>query len=829
MSSIISYSDTTSSIQPGDTKDVVISKIGQPKGQIKRGTTETLVYAGGDVILVDGKVTETSVPDTQPTPAKPSPTKSQTAQPTHVQQQSASSKPTPLVTNTKLFLDPATRRTAPFLLPPAAVPPLSLEDVNLQKFFAPWNAFDHVPYELSGFSHMTLPFHYECDGVQGTPEEAHAFSFLLSNALDWTPGCYCARHAYFVYKRTGADIIKAGRTFNPDLISQICERWQAAYAVGGILKRGKAGYSATIKLFDKDGKLVMDKTIPGPLDYFDLLGAVSSEVMRFFKYNPSPELIAHLSKKRCNDFQSVIDLGKAAFAEERSPAEFGLYESILKRDPDFAEVRYWYQNQKAWRDNTWDEYRVNEALSLQSYLTESALSDFNPKDCQDKALAAKYDSWIDQAEKILGPTHPLVVELKLISGRRSVELIDQALKTAQNYPNDAGLLQAILHVILDEKEQFMDCDLAASIAWASLNSNYLWGDPDAGTACMCEHIGTAVIKLGYHDVAAAAFLGATSVLQSRIGSEVNAKYYGRRAGNALRLAGRYEDSFNLYMASMEPSAIDECLDNAGIISSMLGQGGVYTSLKNQYCKEIAASPWLTGIYKTCDPYMSGNGKAVSLTNFPLVISLYGGDLERTKLQVQLMTNDAVWCSINRNTLTDALNMHPMDRELWILFDRYDRLDPKPESRFFYQSLEWLHSSDPWVVGAVRDFRKRAKEQPALNPDDVLAILKPFEPMRWPKLTENNRHVPSQRLLPYGMVAVAIHQLVLKHDMEKARELALRYIHYAFLCPINTDRLAYANHLYHMIDRPNPAGGVIPQCELQDQRSNAVSLLMQPEE
>jgi hypothetical protein len=69
-------------------------------------------------------------------------------------------------------------------------------------------------------------------------------------------------------------------------------------------------------------------------------------------------------------------------------------------------------------------------------------------------------------------------------------------------------------------------------------------------------------------------------------------------------------------------------------------------------------------------------------------------------------------------------------------------------------------------------------------------------------------------MPYGMVAVAIHQLVLKNDMEKARELALRYIHYSFLCPINPDRLAYANHLYHMIDRKN-AGGIVPQCDLQD--------------
>lgn len=184
MLSTISYSDSPANIQLGDTKAAVISKLGQPKGQMKNGKTETLIYAGGDVTLVDGKVTDSSVPDSQP----------QSPQKAQVQQEPASNKQAVAagVMDEKLLLDPAARNKSPFLLPTAAVPPMSLENLDLKRFFALWNAFDHAPYELSGFSHLTLPFHYECEGVQGTIEEAHAFSFLLSSALDWTPGCYCA-------------------------------------------------------------------------------------------------------------------------------------------------------------------------------------------------------------------------------------------------------------------------------------------------------------------------------------------------------------------------------------------------------------------------------------------------------------------------------------------------------------------------------------------------------------------------------------------------------------------------------------------------------------
>ena len=45
-----------------------------------------------------------------------------------------------------------------------------------------------------------------------------------------------------------------------------------------------------------------------------------------------------------------MDLGSAAFMEEKSPEEFGLYQKILRNDPGFSMVRHRYANQKHWND-----------------------------------------------------------------------------------------------------------------------------------------------------------------------------------------------------------------------------------------------------------------------------------------------------------------------------------------------------------------------------------------------------------------------------------------------------------------------------------------------
>jgi hypothetical protein len=97
-----------------------------------------------------------------------------------------------------------------FLL--ASQKPLPIPRITLAQLAAQYPAFKHEAFESSGFNAMVMPFHYTDQTTQGVGDsaEANAFSFLLSNDLDWSPSCYCARHSYFVY-RTDHDTFTAQR------------------------------------------------------------------------------------------------------------------------------------------------------------------------------------------------------------------------------------------------------------------------------------------------------------------------------------------------------------------------------------------------------------------------------------------------------------------------------------------------------------------------------------------------------------------------------------------------------------------------------------------
>src|SRR5258706_8155402 len=128
-------------------------------------------------------------------------------------------------------------------------------------------AFQHEPFESSGFNAVALPFRYVEEAKGGDPDEANAFAFLLSNGLDWAPGNYSARHAYFIFKRS-APVLEPFRTeYHRRHIELLVRDWHATHAIGGELVHKEAGYSGTLEIYNHQARKVHRVAYDEPRGY----------------------------------------------------------------------------------------------------------------------------------------------------------------------------------------------------------------------------------------------------------------------------------------------------------------------------------------------------------------------------------------------------------------------------------------------------------------------------------------------------------------------------------------------------------------------------------
>jgi hypothetical protein len=78
---------------------------------------------------------------------------------------------------------------------------------------------------------------------------------------------------------------------------------------------------------------------------------------------------------------------------------------------------------------------------------------------------------------------------------------------------------------------------------------------------------------------------------------------------------------------------------------------------------------------------------------------------------------------NHAYVTGTLSGFPTLRLLWIAEDAYQKYDPSKydpsdDAPAFYDYLDWLFGSDPWVAKAVADFHRRGGTD---NPIDPVAL------------------------------------------------------------------------------------------------------------
>lgn len=682
--------------------------------------------------------------------------------------------------------------------------PLDPPDLTLEELAELWPVLNHEPFDKSGFNHLTLPFQV---GVRerGTREEALALSFLISNALDWVPGCYCARHAYFVFKRAKTDMLKLAEGYDPALIKAQIKRWRATHAIGGRLDRTPEGYTGKLVVFDPTGKTIAEKTYEKPRAYFDLLGDMCCDFSVLVGHKPSPALKAHFALPRCKDHQSIIDLGSAAFAEERSGTEFSLYRHILERDPGFAEVRYWMANQAYWDNDNADAYNKAKEQCLASYVTEAPLGDL--------VLTAKnadrYKEYIAKAEALVGENSPVILSYRLhLAGHTktvSEKLIRSAFAAAARYPNQNGLLCRLCDTIWSRPDGLADADAAVALVLARLGNNYMRGSAWQ-TRYAVRSMAHALMSLGRSDVASTFFLqnAQNALATDSIGGALSDL---SMLGLALRRMGRYGDATGVHIAALKMAVESKRkqpyhLANAIISAALASQLEVLDSIGGEFTMETGV-PHLTAL--GLDYMNLARGGKINKAEREKDLYRFRG-WYREILMLLTEADLAAGTAKQWERVEDYVKQFPNDREFWVLFDAYQRKNSLPDAGLFYESLSWLHGHDPWVRQATAAYRKRAKKPATVDIAAVKKAVSGLPKTKWPTLKPMGAIPADASFLPYGSVAMAARTLIDKGQHDQAMDIVLRYKNSApgtACMPAMFSKghalRVYCNHLLHLIE------------------------------
>jgi hypothetical protein len=693
----------------------------------------------------------------------------------------------------------------------APLPTLSPGELSLDDLAQRWPAFRHLPFKRAGFIHLTLPFRYEAEGKR-EEREALAFSFLLSNALDWAPRCYCTRHAYFTFKRSERYMRTLMQEYTQSGIDFAMKDWGATHAIGGLLRKSAEGYSGRLEIYHPGGRIPRVTEYVRPRGYFTLLGDMAVDAMRFFHYEPTLALSEHVHKPRCTDFQSILDLGAAAFAREKTWEEFGIYERILERDPGFAEVRYWYANQKQWKDRDRKAYALQTARSLKDYLTESALTSFQPRDCPDQELAAQFEEWLIRGQDLVGEGAPslLTQRIQLHRGRLPEKLLNQATRTAAGNPNHYWFL----YWLAREYEARGDAAMAASIYVAAARNQYLVAED--GKRWALAHLTRCLYSLGADSSASACARAALKIDQAAR-EKTRIAWDSMFVARSMARAGWYDIAVPFYRLAFHeanPSATwrREMLLEGGIAAGIARRKDVLTQIlrdRRSELDETKMTPLLEAYLQVLE------GKAVRPEDVEEQLPKDEGPFTAHQHmfygQLDLLTGQSRY----RKVLAQALAHQPGCRPLWILFDLYDRQDPRADSACFYEAIDWLYPDDPWVRQAVTAHRNRLPERAIPSADELLAKLADYSPVRWPQYPFGDREKAVEFLdaVPVGCAAAAIRQLLRQGELDKAEDLALRY-HHAAADTRYYDVKTRANWLIRLIEEARrpllPAAPVAPK-------------------
>ena len=715
------------------------------------------------------------------------------------------------------LLDLLTENPEPADLVLATAAPVPLRQLDWDAFSQHWDIIDHAPFDEAGFNPVILPFRFETQTGEGSNEEAHAFAFLLSFALDWTPGTYCARHAYFIFKRSGAELIRAGRTLDPELMRPIAKRWNATHVIGGELEQHENGYSVSLRLFDQLGEEIEVSALAEPRDFSTLVGDATCAVMSAVGHEPSPALQKHLQKRRCEHHSSLTELGKAAFEEERTGGEFKQYREIVNRDPTFSEVRYWIANQGQWASGNQDFYREQVGLALNDYVFHAALRSFSARKCPRPDLVKKFPQWLDQATALVGDHDPTILSLKLKQAwsNRFCEtwLAEAALQAAAENPNHNDLLSSLMRCTrpVPEHWRLSDGDLTVALGLMRLGSRHMWASASYRLDVL-DDTAYALGSLGHHNNAIVMLISTLNEAKRRA-IDINYYHYEKDLGTFARQAGHHVLGLRALLSALEhrkePSG--STVLSAIVCAVRAGQRQIALELIDRYQAELEDSErWeVAQFYRS---HIQG-------VDIPM-------DQLRELLRSTVATKyvEALVCAAEidlkaespllEGLVRNCLHLWPLRRELWILFDAYERRDPKGRSAAFYWFIESAFPDDPWAAEAARNYFSHCPRRNGWSEKQAVTEILEHEPRRWPTTypTDGLRYNRTKAPISPFSVAAVVARHVEEEEYATARELLMRLLQYA---RVQAKRPAYGiygspmrvfgNHVYHEVDRVEGGG------------------------
>lgn len=642
----------------------------------------------------------------------------------------------------------------------AAAPKLESGQFRPEQLQQVFPAFKHRPFETAGFNEVMLPFAYSDPDHLGDPNEAMALAALISSDLDWSPGCYCARHAYFVFKRDRNAANRLQARYDPQLIASFMNDWRATHAVGGELFRTKDGYEGKMQIFDPKGAAILTKQYDTARSYWHLLADMDADAMTAMDAKPPESLVQYLRRPRCRHFESVEQLGSAGFMEERSPEEFGVYQKILQDDPGFSMVRHWYANQKHWNDGDTGSWQIQNGQALTSRIEIASLEEFTAAKCPDPLLVARLPGWLDQADAILGSEHAKVLCCRFrnqIPGNRSEALMfASALQVAARYPNTSHEL------LVELGNRSLDRLLGASLLTASIFDH--WASPIGGRDYEMYQLAWVCDLIGREDV--------TQELISLLGPE-QAKVHLDLLLQSLCRAGHYREAADLYpmldLTNSNPAMREEMAPYAFFAAFMTDRPELLDRVYHDQI-DVLERLHLTGVFQTyLDGFHGKKSKVKVNTNFVDYAGMWN-------LFLVAFFEAEHGTSTYHHLITEGMFHFPMNRLVWIVQDNYQRRDPSQDAGAFYEYLEMFYPDDPWVKMAVADFHKRGGIAPPIDAAMLRADLQ--ERLRSGQYPFGMADLDWRHVVTAWRVAACVDQLVKQHKSHDAVEIAQLYRSFA---------------------------------------------------
>ena len=645
----------------------------------------------------------------------------------------------------------------------ADAPPVEPGQFSTNELQNVFPAFKHLPFDKAGFDEVMLPLSYSDPDHVGDANEALALDALISNDLDWSPGCYCARHAYFAFKRDANRMKMLQETYDPPLVAAVMQYWHATHAIGGKLIRTPQGYTGKLQIFSPDGQIEHTQSYDQPRSFWDLLGDMDVDAMTFLDAKPSQKLANYLHEPRCKP-KSLIDLGSAAFMRERSADEFGTYEKILSEDPSFAVVRHWYANQKAWMDGDRQSRAIQDGIALSARVEPGSLQEFWAAGCSDKNLAAQFPAWVDRAAELASEDSPFVIDCRLRNGcygsQTRDKIVDRGIRTAAKFPNSHSLLTSLAANTLDRS-------MSASLMAASLLDQYQTGT--GSKADEQRDLAEYCAELSRDDVA-------MELLSEEGPNQPGSNLY--LLLEDLADAGRWDEATKLYgllEAKLDQDQRKWMAPYAAFSAAVLQKKDLLDQILAEQ-HDVLETENLADIFQSYSDAVGG--KALNGDDYLGIGRQIDFGLIWNMLLVA-QCDAAKGISQHHRFMTEMSFGYPMDRFIWIAQDDYQRRDPSNDAPAFYDYLGWLFGNDPWVAKAVADFHARGGTDKEI---DVSALRTDLQqglqngPYRVELGTLDWNHV----LTPWR-VAACVHQLLNRKKVADATEIARMYRDYGNVC------------------------------------------------